>query len=118
VQHGGSLIQHLETSSKHRPRGLEDKSAAVHKVHLARGTKLARILGEPEGVEVNSRHHQAVDRVGLGLVVSARDPEDGTIEGVERPDKRFVIAVQWHPENQAPRDQRQAAIFHAFTAAL
>lgn len=118
VQHGGSLIQHLETSSKHRPRGIEDKGAAIHHVHVVRGTKLANILGEPETVHVNSRHHQAVDRVGAGLTIAARDPEDGTIEAVERTDRRFVIAVQWHPENQAPHDPRQAAIFHAFAAAL
>src|SRR5215469_1610299 len=106
VQHGGSLIQHLETSSKHRPRGIEDKGAPVHPVHVVRGTRLAAVLGEPEVVNVNSRHHQAVDCVGRELIVSARDPEDGTIEGIERPDKRFVIAVQWHPENQALRDER------------
>lgn len=118
VQHGGSLIQHLQTSAKHRRRGIEDKGAPIHKVHVAHGTKLAHIVGEPETVDVNSRHHQAVDRPGSGLIVSARDPEDGTIEAVERPDKRFVIAVQWHPEDQAPRDTRQAAIFRAFAAAL
>jgi len=118
VQHGGSLIQHLETSARHRPRGIEDKGAVVHPVHVVRGTRLARILGEPHVVHVNSRHHQAVDRVGGGLTVSARDPEDGTIEGVERVDKRFVIAVQWHPENQAPRDRRQAALFDSFSGAL
>jgi putative glutamine amidotransferase len=59
-----------------------------------------------------------VDRVGNGLVVTARDPEDGTIEGLERPDKRFVVGVQWHPEDQAPQDARQAAIFLAFAAVL
>lgn len=118
VQHGGSLIQHLENSSKHRPRGIEDKGAPIHRVHIVRGTKLAGILGEPATVHVNSRHHQAVDRLGEGLVIAARDPEDGTIEAVERTDRAFVIAVQWHPENQASRDERQAAIFHAFAAAL
>ena len=68
--------------------------------------------------DVNSRHHQAVDRVGEGLIVSARDPEDGTIEAVERPDKRFVIGVQWHPENQCASDERQAKLFRAFAASL
>lgn len=118
VQHGGSLIQHLKTSSRHRPRPITDKGVPVHQVHVAQGTKLAQILGAPETAQVNSRHHQAVDRVGAGLVIAARDPEDGTIEAVERTDSRFVIAVQWHPENQAPSDKRQAAIFDAFAAAL
>ena len=52
------------------------------------------------------------------LHVSARDPEDGTIEAVERSDKRFVIGVQWHPENQSAADERQAAIVRAFAAVL
>jgi putative glutamine amidotransferase len=52
------------------------------------------------------------------LRISARDAEDGTVEALERPDKRFVLAVQWHPEDQAPRDAEQAKIFRAFRAAL
>ena len=53
-------------------------------------------------------------RLGNGLVVSARDPRDGTIEAIEKPDKRFVVAVQWHPENQSD----MAKLFCAFAAAL
>jgi putative glutamine amidotransferase len=117
VQHGGTLIQHLDTSHRHR-RKTEDKGEPAHNVRVQPGTKLSAILGEPLTVEVNSRHHQAVRDPGEKLIVSARDPEDGTIEAMERSDKRFVIAVQWHPENQAPRDERQAAIFRAFAAAL
>jgi gamma-glutamyl-gamma-aminobutyrate hydrolase PuuD len=117
VQHGGTLVQHLETSHRHRVKA-EDKSAPVHKVHVVEGTKLAAIVGEPAMVDVNSRHHQAVRNPGAQLIVSARDAEDGTIEAMERNDLRFVIAVQWHPENQAPRDPRQAAIFEAFAEAL
>lgn len=117
VQHGGTLIQHLHTSHRHRVKA-QDKGAPVHDVHVVAGTKLAGILGKPEIVKVNSRHHQAVREPGEKLIVSARDPEDGTIEAVERSDKRFVVAVQWHPENQAPRDDRQAAIFRAFAAVL
>jgi putative glutamine amidotransferase len=117
VQHGGTLVQHLETTQRHRVKA-EDKGAPAHKVHVVPGTKLAAIVGEPPVVEVNSRHHQAVRNPGAPLLVSARDVEDGTIEAMERDDRRFVIAVQWHPENQAPRDRRQAAIFEAFAASL
>ena len=118
VQHGGTLIQHLANSSRHRVKA-EDKGAPAHSVRIEPGTKLSAILGEPATVEVNSRHHQAVrEPVGEKLIVSARDSEDDTVEAVERSDKRFVIAVQWHPENQAPRDARQAAIFRAFAAVL
>jgi gamma-glutamyl-gamma-aminobutyrate hydrolase PuuD len=82
------------------------------------GTLLAGIAGANLTWEVNSRHHQAIARLGTGLHVSARDSEDETIEAVERPDRRFCLAVQWHPENQFAADPRQAALFRAFAAAL
>jgi putative glutamine amidotransferase len=49
---------------------------------------------------------------------SARDSEDGTVEAVERSDKRFVIGVQWHPENMSATDPNQARLFQAFADAL
>jgi putative glutamine amidotransferase len=67
---------------------------------------------------VNSRHHQAVKTVGAGLRVSAVDPEDATVEALERPGKRFVLGVQWHPEDQASQDPEQVKIFQSFAAAL
>jgi gamma-glutamyl-gamma-aminobutyrate hydrolase PuuD len=117
VQHGGTLIQHLDATPHHRVK-TEDKGLPAHRVEIAPGTKLAAIAGEPPTMEVNSRHHQAIGRIGEGLRVSAHDPEDGTIEAVERPDKRFVIGVQWHPENMSASDERQARLFQTFAAAL
>lgn len=118
VQHGGTLVQHLDTTNRHRKRTPENPGLPAHKVELVPGTILAEIAGEPLIMDVNSRHHQAVDRVGEGLKVSARDVEDGTIEAVERPDKRFVVAVEWHPENMSGTDERQAKLFQAFAKAL
>jgi putative glutamine amidotransferase len=117
VQHGGTLVQHLDATARHRRR-TPDRGLPAHPVRIVPGTLLAGIAGEDLTWDVNSRHHQAVARLGVGLRVSARDPEDGTIEAIERPDKRFCIAVQWHPENQSPTDARQAALFRAFAAAL
>jgi gamma-glutamyl-gamma-aminobutyrate hydrolase PuuD len=117
VQHGGTLTQHLDTTERHRVR-TADKGAPAHQVEIVAGTLLARIAGEPRTMDVNSRHHQAIDRLGNGLVISARDPRDGIIEAVERPDKRFVVGVQWHPENMSAKDERQARIFEAFAAEL
>ncbi len=113
---GGSLIQHLDDNLGHRVRE-GDRSRPVHEVEIAPGTRLAAILGEPPTVAVNSRHHQAAGRRGEGLVISARST-DGVVEGLERPDKRFVVAVQWHPENQAVNDERQAGLFRAFARAI
>jgi len=110
VQQGGSLVQHIEG---HRVR-TEDRGLPAHSVEIMPETHLAVIAGSKLKWKVNSRHHQAAARLGNGLVVSARDPRDGTIEAIEKPDKRFVVAVQWHPENQSD----MAKLFCAFAAAL
>lgn len=117
VAHGGSLIQHLNSTERHRVRPA-NRGLPAHPVEIEAGSRLARIVGEPLLLEVNSRHHQAIARLGGGLRASAHDPADGTIEAVERPDKRFVVGVQWHPENMAPMDSREAKLFEAFAEAL
>jgi putative glutamine amidotransferase len=118
VQHGGTLLQHLETVERHRQEP-KDKSLSAHSIEIMPEKELARIAGSELRREVNSRHHQAIARVGDGLVVSARDPRDNVIEAIERPDKRFVVGVQWHPENQiAAKDGIARRLFEAFAAAL
>ena len=118
VQHGGTLIQHLPTVARHRQeRG--DKSQNAHSIEIVPGKELARIAGGELSRDVNSRHHQSVARVGEGLVVSARDPRDNVIEAIEHPGRRFVIGVQWHPENQTAAPEGIARqLFEAFAAAL
>jgi putative glutamine amidotransferase len=107
VAHGGTLHQHMTGHTKDEcPR---------HSVELDPGSKLAAILG-PGPHEVNSRHHQAADQVGEGLVVAAR-AFDGVIEALERPDRRFAIAVQWHPED-ITHWEPQRRLFRAFVDAL
>ena len=59
---------------------------------------LAPRLNAGGRVSVNSRHHQSVRAVAPGFVVSATAP-DGVIEAIEKPDARFCLGVQWHPEN-------------------
>jgi putative glutamine amidotransferase len=116
VFHGGSLIQHLNPVERHQ-RADGDHGLPAHAVTIVPNTLLSTIAGAPTW-QVNSRHHQAVKTVGKALRVSAVDAEDGTVEALERPDKRFVLAVQWHPEDQAPRDPEQAKIFQSFAAAV
>jgi putative glutamine amidotransferase len=115
VHRGGTLIQHLPQTERHR-RIDTPKSQAVHPVRIQADSKLASILGMQEA-PVNSRHHQGVDRIGAGLVISARDPEDGVLEAVEDPSRRFMVGVQWHPEDQAPQDEVQRRLFTAFAGA-
>jgi len=91
---GGTLIQDLGERNKTHEGG-PDK---IHEVKVAEGTVLRNISGLSNG-NVNSSHHQAIDRLGSGLKVNCK-AEDGTIEGIERSDstKPFLMAVQWHPE--------------------
>ena len=113
---GGSLVQHLPTAARH-VRRTADKSLPAHRVEIEPGTLLSSIA-RSESWEVNSRHHQALARIAPGMRVCARDPEDGTIEAIELPLRRFVLAVQWHPENQAPGDGSQRDLFESFAATL
>lgn len=100
---GGTLVQHIEG---HRT------PQTKHAVVVAPETGLAKIFGAGSR-PVNSRHHQAVGLTGQGLVISAR-AADGVVEGLERADRRFAVAVQWHPED-LPEDRE---LFEAFAAAL
>ena len=116
VYHGGTLIQHLSSAERHDTRG-ESPALPVHAVTIQPGSLLEEIAGG-SCWQVNSRHHQAAAEIGAGLRVSARDSEDGTVEALERPDKRFVVAVQWHPEDQVFTDAEQLKLFRRFAGAL
>ena len=76
-----------------------DHSGAIHSVQIESGSALDALYGE--SLDVNSLHHQSVDQLGAGLVVTAR-AEDGSVEGVELNER--TIAVQWHPELLSDRD--------------
>jgi len=115
VAHGGTLIQHLDNFAAHVVRD-NDPALPAHQILVEPGTRLAAILGEGP-YAVNSRHHQAVDRVGAGLRVTARSIPDGIVEALERGDRLFALAVQWHPEDQARRDSTQSKLFEAFAEA-
>lgn len=119
VAHGGSLIQHLTASDVHQKRcpGCEmGRHPAAHSVEVAAGTRLAGISGAGTQ-EVNSRHHQAAERVGDGLIVSARST-DGVIEGLERAGGKFVVGVQWHPEDRYLVSDADRRLFEAFALAV
>ncbi len=93
---GGTLYQHVPDvidSSRHCPRpGLFNRFP----VSVAAGSRLASILGA-ESVTVPHYHHQAIDRLGTGLVATAWSA-DGLIEAAELEGHAFALGVQWHPE--------------------
>jgi putative glutamine amidotransferase len=102
VAFGGTLHQHLPEVLGHKGHRAGGGVFTKLPVRTVAGTRLAGLLGE--SAQGPCYHHQAVDKVGDGLVVSAWDPE-GLIEGLEVPGDNFVVAVQWHPE-QALDDLR------------
>jgi putative glutamine amidotransferase len=95
VARGGDLVQHLpevvgDDKHKHTPGVFAD-----HDVDLVPGTRVQRILGDR--APVKSHHHQGYGRLGDGLREAAR-ADDGTVEAIEDPERRFALGVLWHPE--------------------
>ena len=104
VAAGGTLVQDIPSSiaSELRHSIEQPKDEVAHEVRVAPESRLAWALGPvvdaAHTCRVNSRHHQSVGRLGDGLVSSAA-ATDGVVEAIEKPESRFCLGVQWHPEN-------------------
>jgi len=112
---GGTLIQHIpdEIEGALAHEQPNPRTEPGHDVAVVGGTLLHKIVGR-DLIPVNSAHHQAVKSVPSGVVIDAKT-EDGVIEGIEDPSRRFCLGVQWHPEYHiSPAD---TAIFNAFIEA-
>ena len=101
---GGSLVQDIPSEVLQHLDHHPDVAPAMiaHYVEVSPGSTVAELLEaeiERDGFcAVNSRHHQALKKIGEGLRVTASSV-DGVVEAVERPASRFCVGVQWHPEN-------------------
>lgn len=108
VARGGTLFQHIPNepgaSLEHRQNQLGHYR--THAVEVLPNTLLGATLGE-SSLQVNSFHHQAIDRLGKGLRVAARS-EDGIVEGIESTEHDFVIGVQWHAESLTDGPEHEA----------
>lgn len=121
VESGGTLIQDIGAQ---RPGALAhdghgSREAAVHAVEIESSSIIALATGATR-LDVNSLHHQAIDRLGDGLRVTATAP-DGIIEGVESTDDWWVLAVQWHPEEMdrcAEPGAEPGPLFKAFAESV
>lgn len=95
-------INHMQTSLSRRD--------ISHKVFFAPKTRLNRLLGS--FAYTNSFHHQAIDRLGVGLIASGTTGDD-IIEAIEMPSHPFAIGVQWHPESMLDSAPNMKQLFHA-----
>ena len=95
VARGGDLVQHLPEVLGHEEHKHTPGEYSDHDVTLEPGTRVGGILGER--APVKSHHHQGFGRIGEGLQ-KAGYAEDGTVEALEDPSKRFAVGVLWHPE--------------------
>lgn len=117
---GGTLFQDLAACQadylKHDyfPSGGHSRDDLTHDIVLVAGSRLQTLLGA-ESLPVNSMHHQGIATLAPGLVPTATSP-DGLIEAVETADGRFVMGVQWHPEDLVDVDPRMRRLFDAFIA--
>lgn len=115
---GGTLHQDInaevaDSSESHeQPRPY---NMPAHMLNLVEGSRLAAIVGAPR-IGVNTLHHQSVDKLGEGLVVSAMS-DDGVIEGIELAGDDFVVGVQWHPEHMWRRRPHSKRLFAALVEA-
>ncbi|MBN2286765.1 MAG: gamma-glutamyl-gamma-aminobutyrate hydrolase family protein [Tissierellales bacterium] len=113
VAFGGSLIQDIPTQTQSAQCHVQSRairSEPFHKIILEPNTIMSSIFGKETAV--NTFHHQAINRMGEGLVISAK-AQDGIIEAIEHKDKK-IFAVQWHPEEMFERFEEQAYLFQTF----
>jgi putative glutamine amidotransferase len=118
---GGTLFQDIP-SQKPSPIQHQQRYAGIprhcvtHTVHIERESRLAEIVGATR-IASNSFHHQALDAIGEGLAVTAHAP-DGIVEAVESRRHRYVLGVQFHPEETFEVDSPSRRLFRAFVEAL
>jgi len=114
----GTLHQHIGDLPGGSDHGRPGVSGTRTAVRVEPGSLLAEVMASTEA-KTSCFHHQAVDRVGRGLHVTARAP-DGVVEALELADRSsggWLLAVQWHPETVAGAEPDQQRIFDAFSAA-
>ena len=95
-------INHMQTSLSRRD--------ISHKVFFTPKTRLHRMFGD--FAYTNSFHHQAIDRLGSGLIISGATG-DNIIEAIELPSHTFTVGVQWHPESMLETASNMKQLFHA-----
>lgn len=113
---GGTLYQDIPTQFETEHKIIHQQNPPYqqpsHSVYIEKGSDLHRLL-EVESLQVNSYHHQGIKQLSSELLSVAK-AEDGLIEAVYMPGKKFIFAVQWHPEFSCKKDQRNFKLFEEF----
>jgi gamma-glutamyl-gamma-aminobutyrate hydrolase PuuD len=112
VVYGGTLIQDIQTGIRHT--AIDEGNDSYHSIVIEEENLLRDVLAATK-LEVNSSHHQALEKLAPGLRVLAR-AADGIVEAVQMTDRAFLVAVQWHPERIVERPE-QLRLFEAFVGA-
>jgi gamma-glutamyl-gamma-aminobutyrate hydrolase PuuD len=113
---GGTLVQHLANTQEHQVEDARRSFQACARSCSRRGDGVSTAIGEGEH-PVNSRHHQAIGKPAPGLQITASAPCDGVVEAAEIPELRFVVGVQWHPEDRI-RCETDRRLFESFARAV
>jgi putative glutamine amidotransferase len=122
VAAGGTLHQdtttHFANAIKHDyfPTAGFARDYLAHDASVLRGSRFHAIVGGLDTIRVNSMHHQGIEKLGEGLIVSAVAP-DGLAEAIEREGDSFLVGVQWHPEMLIEKDAGARALFRSFVEA-
>jgi putative glutamine amidotransferase len=119
VLRGGSLTQDLPSKALHyRPCPGEESGyhRSAHRIQVLQGTLLRSVVNTCE-LDVNSRHHQGIGRLGKGLVATAL-AEDNIVEAIELQDYPAFLGVQWHPEDRIFVSGSDKALFDWFASAV
>lgn len=116
VAMGGTLHIDLPSDGKLcHSMNMYPRDEYTHDVEVAAGTRMEKIMGAETG-KVNSFHHQAIKDLAQGFVASAVSVPDSVVEAMELPGERFVVGVQWHPEELVKQEEARA-LFSSFVEA-
>lgn len=110
---GGSIFQDIYAENNDKQLIKHSQQAPrwfqIHNINILGGTHLHSIFGT-DTLKVNSFHHQAVNKIGSEIIINAYS-EDGIIEAISHESKKFVLGVQWHPENLWRKDKVHLKVF-------
>ena len=115
IHFGGTLFQDIKEQQTYKHSDFFSRSGTTHPITIDESSHLYQILHTAQ-TDVDSIHHQAIDRLGERLTATAYSP-DGFVEGIELPNHPFCIGVQWHPEHMSRKSAMQRKLFTAFIQA-